>query len=357
MDLEGIAAARADERDALEAIFADDFVVLGDAEWLVRVPPDGQTVLRVVLPEGYPFREPPKPSIDCDTCTREFLQTLSSELLQDWSAGEVCVYQMVQHVQEALESQDSASGAIAAKSEEAAAAPVDQEVTGSCCLPIEVAVAEAVGSSLLAAGFANCGPGIYVHQSRGVTVEAGEDLMITVDGVDTEDLEDWVKLQLEDMAVFGGRLLEWVTAQRSGEGFAEDADEPDEGGGLQFLPSPEELHVTKDRSLLIYTWGKALRKAAPFDSQFNFNACVLNGRGGGADIRTQNGTSEEVQNNVASCGLFPRWLEMVISKIENANLQTVSVNCTKGRHRSVAAAELLKKLYYTKAVVKHLTIY
>eukprot|EP00443_Scrippsiella_acuminata_P074121 CAMPEP_0115538794 /NCGR_PEP_ID=MMETSP0271-20121206/89064_1 /TAXON_ID=71861 /ORGANISM="Scrippsiella trochoidea, Strain CCMP3099" /LENGTH=66 /DNA_ID=CAMNT_0002971705 /DNA_START=74 /DNA_END=270 /DNA_ORIENTATION=- len=65
-----------------------------------------------------------------------------------------------------------------------------------------------------------------------------------------------------------------------------------------------------------------------------------------------NGLSDEVQSNVASCGLFPRWISMVCAKVEGSDLHAISINCTKGRHRSVAAAEILKKLYYTQATTR-----
>merc|ERR1712194_59017 len=153
-----------------------------------------------------------------------------------------------------------------------------------------------------------------------------------------------------------GRLVQWVIAQRSEEpGFSTEEAPADEG--LQHLPSPSELGVTQDRQLHIYTWGKALRKAAPPDSEHNFNAGILNGRGGGADLRTMNGLSDEVQNNVACCGLFPRWIGMVCAKVEHSSCRCISINCTKARHRSVAAAEILKKHYYPNATMKHLTIY
>jgi len=210
-------------------------------------------------------------------------------------------------------------------------------------------VSEAVGPSLVAAGFATCGPGIFSHSGHGVTVEVGEEVVVSVDGIDVEDLSDWVRLQLEEVERFGAQLLEWTSAQRSAEpGFLEggDGDGADAAADyVAFLPSPEELRVTADRALLIYTWGKALRKAPPADSQFNFNAGVLNGRGGGADLRTMNGLSEEVQRNIASCGLFPRWLEMVMNKIETSDLQCVSINCTKGcARRTRYQADLLSRL-------------
>lgn len=174
-------------------------------------------------------------------------------------------------------------------------------------------------------------------------------------GIDSEDLNEWVPMQLaEDVAGFGVRLIDWTTAQRTGDGFVDVED--DGNHGFDFLPAPEALGVDGTRHLVIYTWGKAFRNNKPADSQYNFNAGILNGRGGGADLRTMNGTTDKVQMNVASCSLFPRWLEMVCNKIETSALQTISINCTKGRHRSVAAAEILKKFYYPRAEVRHVDI-
>ena len=48
---------------------------------------------------------------------------------------------------------------------------------------------------------------------------------------------------------------------------------------------------------------------------------------------------------------------MVVEKIERDDLYAVSINCTKGRHRSVAAAEILRKVFYKEAKVEHLTIH
>ena len=77
-----------------------------------------------------------------------------------------------------------------------------------------------------------------------------------------------------DIEHFGQRLLEWVTASRSAEpGFLEE--EAADSEGPDFLPSWEELGVKRERFLLVYTWGKALRKSAPGDSEHNFNAGIL----------------------------------------------------------------------------------
>lgn len=217
------------------------------------------------------------------------------------------------------------------------------------------------------AGFQDCSGGwatMFARFDLGITAELVDEeqglWQIEVDGIDTDEVNDFAKLQLDaDPSCFGARLVEWTTAQRSEEpGFVDGAEEEDPGNFLDYLPKPSDLGVVEDRPLTIITWGKALMKNAPADSQFNFNAGILNGRGGGADLRTMNGLSAEVQANVASCSLFPRWLEMLINKVEQSSpaIHTISINCTKGRHRSVAAAEILKKYYYKQAVVQHRTI-
>ena len=222
---------------------------------------------------------------------------------------------------------------------------------------------QAVTASLLSALFQDCSSGTracFVYNT-GLTFEfRGNTAQIIVDGVSAKDLYDWARLQLEhDTYCFGTRFVEWCTAQRSAEsGFLEGDDTKVKDDFLDYLLQPGEHGVVQDRALKIYTWGKALRECAPSDSQFNFNAGVLTGRGGGANLRTMNGMSEEVQANVASCSLFPRWLEVVLHEVEHSTppLHTISINCTKGRHRSVAAAELLKKYYYKNADIVHLTI-
>ena len=73
-------------------------------------------------------------------------------------------------------------------------------------------------------------------------------------------------------------------------------------------------------------------------------------------MKRNNGLCEEVQHNVMRCPRFAGWLAMAIEKIERDDLHVVAINCAKGRHRSVAAAELLRAHYYIRADVQHLTI-
>jgi len=345
-------AAR-DEWVVLESIFGGDYERVGSDECAIRVC-EGGLKLCFFFPEGYPASAPPVLTLDSEGPLPDgFARRLEGDLEELWVPGEVCVYEWANAASEAFQVAVN-SGVVP----EATSGVCDASVSevAECSVPVTRAVAEKVEHSILACGFTGCGPGLFSHGSKGVTVEIRDSLSITVDGIFSEDLIDFVSLQLQDGETFGAQLLEWTSAQRSAEpGFLEGAQAAPTSDSEEFLPTRDELHVTS-RPLLIYTWGKALRKAPPADSQFNFNASVLNGRGGGADLRTQNGLSQEVQDNVRCCGLFPTWLQMVCSKIETSNLHTVSINCTKGRHRSVAAAEILRNVYYPDATIRHLTI-
>lgn len=352
--------ARNEEIGVLEAIYGTDFVVISESEWQISLPDSG-AALDVQLPGGYPSTDAPSVMLRFDGAKSD-ADRLKEELKALWQPGEGCIFQMVDYSKEFLQSL-TASPSSPAVAAEASAESEGMESRLLPCLEIEDEAANKVSKAAIAAGFVDCSGGVFSHSDRGVTLEidyAGSkrQLTITVDGIDAEDLVDWATMQIAaDADSFGKRLLSWVQAQRSAEPGFTDADGEEQEGGIEFLPTPESLGVNKDRQLHIYTWGKALRKAMPPDSEFNFNAGVLNGRGGGADLRTMNGLDEEVQKNVLSCGLFPRWIEMCCHKVEHSDCHTISINCTKGRHRSVAAAEILRKVYYPKATMKHLTIY
>jgi len=367
-----------DERDALAASYLDDFQVLvhprtGRPQWRIALGEYGVALL-VDLPEGYPTSQAPSMSLEFDAWPAggdAFAERMSGEVLELWEPGEGCVIQWADYVRQELSdgpaelattggprpgderSRGDAGGGAGGDN------GGDRLGPGMAMVPLSADLGGQVGTSLVAAGFVAYGHGIFSHGDRGATVEVGvSELSLTVDGIDAEDLSDRASIQLQvDVANFGKSFVEWVTAQRSPEpGFTEDGGEVAAGEGLEFLPPGEELGVTGDRELLVLTWGKALRKAAPPESECNFNAGILNGRGGGADLRTMNGLSDEVQSNVACCSLFPRWISMVCAKVEHSDLRCISINCTKGRHRSVAAAEILRKLYYPRATVRHLTI-
>lgn len=172
---------------------------------------------------------------------------------------------------------------------------------GTRLVSISAETVEAVGLSLVDADFLDCSGGVYSHRDSGLAVKilAVEIAILTIDGIDGEDLLDWAAIQIEaDVNKFGVQLLNFVQAQRSVDlpGFLlngmDDADTTDsqplsspkssqKGTETCFLssPSPESLAVKRDRQLHVYTWGKSVQKAPPPESEFNFNAGVLNCRG------------------------------------------------------------------------------
>lgn len=111
-----------------------------------------------------------------------------------------------------------------------------------------------------------------------------------------------------------------------------------------------------DRELIISTWGVAKRSHAPEGSQRNWFVGIISARAHGVDLRKFNGRSEEVQEGIMGDQRFGSIMSSVVKEIEEQNLTHISVSCTKGRHRSVAVAELLKKWFYPKAILRHLTI-
>ena len=114
-----------------------------------------------------------------------------------------------------------------------------------------------------------------------------------------------------------------------------------------------------NRSLEIYTWGwRFMNAATPGTVQYNFDATVLDARGGYADMRRMTGLDAEVQANVVGRCNFEGWLATVICRIEGSRppLRTISINCRQGRHRSVAAAEILRRVYYRRAHLTHLAV-
>jgi hypothetical protein len=111
-----------------------------------------------------------------------------------------------------------------------------------------------------------------------------------------------------------------------------------------------------DRDLIISTWGVKKRSRAPEESQRNWFVGIISARAHGVDLRKFDGRSEEVQAGIMGDDHFGPIMSSIIKEVEEHNLTHISTSCTKGRHRSVAVAELLKKWFYPRAVVRHLTI-
>jgi len=240
---------------------------------------------------------------------------------------------------------------------------------------------EKINGLLLCAGFQSCGEKSMSHLEKGITIEFNEEdfevpVEIVVDGIDAEDLHDWAELQInEDIDNFAIRLIEWATAQRSSHsGFvpSDDLEDAIDNGleklqesrlivmeevakRLQIPVSTLATRLKARKPLLIRSWGRECSKSAPAGSEANFNACVLNAKGGEADASRMNGTYEEMQRKVIKGPLFLGWMVRAVVSIESSTaahpfgLHNISINCAHGRHRSVSAAEVLRKWFYPQA--------
>jgi len=88
--------AREEERQSLEAIYGSDFEVVSEAEWLVHLAEDA--MLRVYLPMAYPRMEPPTLVVERAVPPAGLVE----RMVEDWTPGEVCVYQWAEELRDAL---------------------------------------------------------------------------------------------------------------------------------------------------------------------------------------------------------------------------------------------------------------
>ena len=97
------------------------------------------------------------------------------------------------------------------------------------------------------------------------------------------------------------------------------------------------------REITIYTWGIAKRKFKPHQSKKNFNVCgVSNGKPYGINLKKLDGRSEELQKSISSLPRYEEYKNAIIKYIiGNPDSDAISINCQKGRHRSVAMAQLV----------------
>lgn len=108
------------------------------------------------------------------------------------------------------------------------------------------------------------------------------------------------------------------------------------------------------RELMVYTYGTRYIFEDLKDSERCYNAAILRG------VRTKElfklrGTDPVIQQTVRSIPEFVPFIKNIIVEIERDDLNTISIICRGGHHRSVTAAEWLRHIY-PEIVVKHLTI-
>ena len=112
-----------------------------------------------------------------------------------------------------------------------------------------------------------------------------------------------------------------------------------------------DLSYNKKRDLQIYTWG--IQKHQEPKCSISFDLTKFTSKTD-KDIRNLDGRDEEIQISIINHPKYNELIEKIINEIEENNITTISFFCNHGKHRSVGFAEILKKYYYEKSVIKHL---
>lgn len=124
---------------------------------------------------------------------------------------------------------------------------------------------------------------------------------------------------------------------------------------LDNLPTKiNDNDINVNRMLTIYTWGiKKDHDKVNCNLQFDLTKFQTK-IDKDIDVQTINGLSDIIQDSIICHPKFLELLETIVNNIETENPKEIAFICNHGKHRSVAWAELLQKLYYNKAVIKHL---
>lgn len=218
---------------------------------------------------------------------------------------------------------------------------------------------ETMVTQLKTAGFQKTSKRVWKRELDGQTITFIGLTDLPVDyTVRVSDLDDkstnivWKEIREEDSPV--KKFVQWSyenSAAREVPGETTDVAVGDVSTTLTL-----EIQPDISRTLIISTWGIAMRDRAPEKSQRNWFVGIISNRAKNVDLRKLNGRSEEVQQGVMEDPKFGMIMNSIVSEVEKKGLNHISISCTKGRHRSVAIAELLKKLFYPNAVLEHLTI-
>eukprot|EP00947_MAST-08B_sp_MAST-8B-sp1_P001259 g1259.t1 len=231
-----------------------------------------------------------------------------------------------------------------------------------------------MGDGLRRAGFQCYGSSWVDSSGIAVTLDQhGVVVEVSVEGIDDSTVASFVALTLEQLApaerpsAFATQLLEWAGAQRQQQapGLVLAAGERPRYLRDVELPSAAALGADPARQLRIFTWGLRVIPAGQLpkgaeDSEKTYDASVLTARKHGVTGRSalvkMNGLDPVLQAVLCKDYLFPGFLRDAVADIEAQQRRAVSVVCAHGQHRSVAAAEIMKALYYPRAELVHLTI-
>lgn len=124
---------------------------------------------------------------------------------------------------------------------------------------------------------------------------------------------------------------------------------------LNNLPNQiDNKEINKNRNLIIYSWGvKKDKKEVECDIIFDLRKFQTK-INEDIDVHTINGLSNVIQDSIILHPKFVELIEIILTHIETENPKKIAFICNYGKHRSVGWAEILQKLIYNKAIVKHL---
>ena len=113
-----------------------------------------------------------------------------------------------------------------------------------------------------------------------------------------------------------------------------------------------DIDINFDRTFTIYSWGiKKDKKSVDCDIIFDLTKFQTK-IDKDIEVQTITGLSDIIQDSVIRHPKFLELIETVVDNIETMNPKSVGFICNHGKHRSVAWAELLHKLYLYKVRIK-----
>jgi len=124
---------------------------------------------------------------------------------------------------------------------------------------------------------------------------------------------------------------------------------------LDILPMKiNDNDINFDRTFTIYSWGiKKDRKPVECDIIFDLTKFQTK-IDKDVDVQTITGLSDIIQDSIICHPKFLDLIETIVDNIETIKPKNIGFICNHGKHRSVGWAELVKKLYYKNALIKHL---
>jgi RapZ C-terminal domain len=202
---------------------------------------------------------------------------------------------------------------------------------------------------------------LMLGDDRAITIYDGEFPQIFMDELDETDtriLKNCGKM-IEDDGLL--EAIRWIVNEVSTNlecpGFEQlDGDNNDSDSEDNIQALLPKFDVNSERKLTITSWGVNQKGAgghAPSNSQLNVNASVLCSSKKGLNLKQMDGRDKRIQQRICRASAFYFLLRTTIERIEKDDLSRISVNCSRGRHRSVAFAEILRDYYYPNTKVIH----